>query len=72
MCRTRSRGGSPPSCARPRATSTVTFAILVAVVVDYRNERCRMMPDESVAVPIEHLDRDELAEISRKVRALRS
>ena len=56
----------------------VTFAIFTAVVVDYYNERRRMLLDESATVLVEHLehledlDRDELAEISRKVRALRS
>ena len=56
----------------------VTIAILTAVVVDYYNERRRMLLDESAALLIdrlehlEDLDREELSEISRKVRALRS
>ena len=55
----------------------VTFAILTGVVVDYFNERRRMLLDESATLLIERmehledLDRDELAEISRKVRDLR-
>jgi voltage-gated potassium channel len=54
----------------------VTFAILTAVVVDYYNERRQMQISESTALlldRLEHLEdlgRDELADISRKVRSL--